>query len=46
VSAADRDAGVIALGGPKAVGGFLEACRAGRLWERELKVDLDAVALK
>lgn len=45
VAAADRDAGVIALAGPEAVGAFLEACRAGRLWERELKVDLDAAAL-
>lgn len=45
VAAADRDAGVIALAGPEAVAAFLEACRAGRLWERELKVDLDAAAL-
>lgn len=45
VSAADRDAGVIALTDAAAVGVFLEACREGRLWDRELTVDLDAAAL-
>jgi catalase len=43
VTAADMDDGVIALDGPAAVKGFLEACGQVRLWAREAKVDLDAV---
>ena len=43
VTAADLDDGVIALDGPAAVAGFLEACGQVRLWAREAKVDLDAL---
>ena len=44
VTAADLDEGVVALDGPAAVAGFIEACGQVRLWAREAKVDLDAVA--
>ncbi|MCR5878702.1 catalase [Phenylobacterium sp. J367] len=40
----DQDEGYVDLAaGPK---GFIAACRAGRIWARELKTDLDAVAPK
>jgi catalase len=42
VTAQDRDAGVIELGGAADAAAFLERCGELRLWERELKIDLDA----
>ncbi|MDP2214974.1 catalase [Phenylobacterium sp.] len=42
----DMDEGFVDLKGPKDAKAFVEACRAIRLWARELKVDLDAAALK
>ena len=42
--AGDLDEGCIALGSAGEADSFLKACRALRLWEREAKVDLDAIA--
>ena len=42
--AADLDEGVIALEAPAAAKAFIEACGQVRVWSREAKVDLDAVA--
>ncbi|HEY9236201.1 MULTISPECIES: catalase [Phenylobacterium] len=44
IAATDLDEGVIALDGPDAAKAFIEACGQVRLWPREAKVDLDAVA--
>ena len=44
VTSADLDEGVIALDGPSAASAFLAACGQVRLWAREAKVDLDAIA--
>lgn len=38
----DHDEGVISLDHPSGVAAFLKACSAVRVWEREMKVDLDA----
>jgi catalase len=40
--AGDLDEGCMPLGKPGDVGAFITACRALRLWSRELTVDLDA----
>ncbi|MDP1617272.1 catalase [Phenylobacterium sp.] len=44
--AEDMDEGFIALESAKDAKTFVEACRAIRLWAREMKVDLDAAALQ
>ncbi|WP_232493279.1 catalase [Novosphingobium kaempferiae] len=40
----DHDEGLVALDKAAAAKGFLDTCSALRLWDRELKVDLDAAA--
>ncbi len=40
----DMDEGLIALDGPDGVAPFLAACGQLRLWDRELRTDLDAAA--
>jgi catalase len=40
----DMDEGLIALDGAESVVPFLAACGQLRLWDRELKTDLDALA--
>ncbi|QJU60310.1 catalase [Sphingomonas sp. AP4-R1] len=40
----DMDEGVVALDGAKDANAFLDLCGKLRLWDRELKVDLDAAA--
>jgi len=40
----DMDEGLIELGSAKSVTGFLETCGQLRLWDRELRTDLDAAA--
>ncbi|MDO8408806.1 MAG: catalase [Phenylobacterium sp.] len=44
--AEDMDEGFFALAAPGDAQTFVEACRAIRLWAREMTVDLDAAALK
>jgi len=41
----DMDEGFVSLSSAKDATTFVEACRAIRLWAREMKVDLDAAAL-
>ncbi|MDZ4319527.1 MAG: catalase, partial [Phenylobacterium sp.] len=41
----DMDEGFVSLASAKDAKTFVEACRAIRLWAREMKVDLDAAAL-
>lgn len=40
----DMDAGLIDISERASIKGFLDACATQRLWERELKTDLDAAA--